>query len=173
MGGIVSFTLPFTTHEMMSISTSQSFRSWVAVVHLLQPMSFSSLGLYDMHEPASHMNVLFWRTGDFPVNIQTGIPRGTLEIVTREVLWFKQYEISHSRMLHDILTLCHRHQFYHLHTELALRWITDGVHAAFQRGGLTILICSLFPVSHRSTNPIWMKPSMTLIIKLSLTDVNN
>ena len=35
----------------------------------------------------SHMNVLFWGTGDFPVSYLTGIPRGTLEIFIQEGLW--------------------------------------------------------------------------------------
>ena len=33
-GGMVNFTLPFTTKEMISISTSQTFRYWVVIFHL-------------------------------------------------------------------------------------------------------------------------------------------
>ena len=37
---MVNFTLPSTTNEMISISTSQFFRSWVVIFHLRQPMAF-------------------------------------------------------------------------------------------------------------------------------------
>ena len=40
LGGMVNFTLPFTTIEMISISTSQTFRSWVVVFYLHRPMVF-------------------------------------------------------------------------------------------------------------------------------------
>ena len=34
LGEMVNFTLPFTTNKMISISTSQTFRSWVVIFHL-------------------------------------------------------------------------------------------------------------------------------------------
>ena len=69
-GGMVNFTLRSTTNEMISISTSLTFRSWVHVVifHLRQPMVFLSLKFYDTHWLARRMNVLFWGPGDFPVS---------------------------------------------------------------------------------------------------------
>ena len=67
-GGILNFTLPSTTNEMISISTSQTFRSRVVIFHLCQPMAFLSLNLYDTPALAPRMNVLFWGPGDFPVS---------------------------------------------------------------------------------------------------------
>ena len=63
-----NFTLPFISNEMISISTSQTFRSWVVIFHLRRPMAFSSLSLYDTHGLAPRMNVLFWGPGDIPVS---------------------------------------------------------------------------------------------------------
>ena len=65
---MVNFTLPTTTNEMISIFTSQTFRSWVVIFHRRQPMAFLSLNLYDTPGLASLMNVLFWGQGDFPVS---------------------------------------------------------------------------------------------------------
>ena len=67
-GGMVIFTLPFTTSEMISISTSQTFRSWVVIFHHRRPMACLSLNLYDTPGLAPRMNVLFWGPGDFPVS---------------------------------------------------------------------------------------------------------
>ena len=53
---------------MISISTSQTFRSWVVIFHLRQPMEFLSLKLYDTPGLAPRMNVLYWVPGDFPVS---------------------------------------------------------------------------------------------------------
>ena len=44
---MVNFTLPSTTNEMISISTSQTFGSWVVIFHLHRPKAFLSLNLYD------------------------------------------------------------------------------------------------------------------------------
>ena len=57
-----------TTNEMISISTSQTFRSWVVIFNLRQPLVFLSLNLYDTPGLAPRMNVLFWGPGDFPVS---------------------------------------------------------------------------------------------------------
>ena len=38
--GWSTFTLPSTTNELISISTSQTFRSWVLIFHLRRPMVF-------------------------------------------------------------------------------------------------------------------------------------
>ena len=56
------------TNEMISISTSQNFRSWVVIFHLLQPIAFLSLSLYDTPRLAPRMNILLWGQGDFPVS---------------------------------------------------------------------------------------------------------
>ena len=65
---MVNFTLPSTTNEMISISSSQNFRSWVVIFHLRQPMAFLSLNSYDTPGLAPRMNVLFWGPDDFPVS---------------------------------------------------------------------------------------------------------
>ena len=57
LGGMVNFTFPFTTNEMISIFISQTFRSWVAIFHLYRPIVFLSLSLYDTPGPAPHINV--------------------------------------------------------------------------------------------------------------------
>ena len=44
----VSCELPFTTNVTISTSISQTFRSWVAIFHLRQPMVFLSHSLYGM-----------------------------------------------------------------------------------------------------------------------------
>ena len=67
LGGMVNFTRPFTTNEIISISTSQTSRSWVVIFHLRRPMAFLSLSLYDTSGLA-RMNALFWGPGDFPVS---------------------------------------------------------------------------------------------------------
>ena len=84
---MVSFTLLFTKNEMISISTSQTFRSWVVIFYLRRPMAFISLNLFDTPGLARRMNVLFWGQATFQEGTQTGIPGGTLEIVIQEVVW--------------------------------------------------------------------------------------
>ena len=64
----VNFTLWFTTNEMISISTSQTFRSWVVIYHLRRPLTFLSLKSYDTPGLAPRINVLLWRPVDFPVS---------------------------------------------------------------------------------------------------------
>ena len=53
---------------MISISTSQTFRSWVVIFYLRRPMACLSFNLYDTPGLALRMNVLFWGQGDFPVS---------------------------------------------------------------------------------------------------------
>ena len=107
-GGIVNFTLLFTTNDMISISTPQTFRSWVVIFHLCHLMAFLSLSFYDTPGIAPRINVLLWGPGDFPVSYSN-----------RDTLWkssfrkfygryrdlIQQYEVSLLRMLNDILTL--------------------------------------------------------------------
>ena len=54
---MVNFTLPSTTNEMISISTSQTFRSWVVIFHLRRPVAFLFLNLYDTTGLAPRMRV--------------------------------------------------------------------------------------------------------------------
>ena len=65
---VVNFTLPFTTNEMISISTSQTFRPWVDIFHIRWPTAFLSLSLYDTLAPRTCMNVVVWWPCDFPVH---------------------------------------------------------------------------------------------------------
>ena len=55
----VSCALPFATNLTISPSISQTFRSWVAIFHLRQPMVFLSHSSYGMPGLAPLMNVLF------------------------------------------------------------------------------------------------------------------
>ena len=61
--GTVSYALPCTTNVTILTSISQTFRSWVAIFHLRQPIVFLSHSSYGMPGLASLMNVLFkgWR----------------------------------------------------------------------------------------------------------------
>ena len=64
-GGPVSCALPFTTNVTISTSMSQTFRSWVAIFHLRQSMSFLSHGSYGMPGFTPPMNVLYLGRRDF------------------------------------------------------------------------------------------------------------
>ena len=57
-----------TANEMISISTSLTFRSWVVIFQPCPPMAFLSLSLCATPGFAPRMNVLFWGPGDFPVS---------------------------------------------------------------------------------------------------------
>ena len=61
----VSCALPFTTNVTISTSTSQTFRSWVAIFLLRQHMVFLSHSSYGMPGLAPLMNVLFLGRHDF------------------------------------------------------------------------------------------------------------
>ena len=106
---MVNFTLPFTTNNMNSISTLQTFRSRVVINHLCRPMAFSSLNLYDTPGLAPRMNVLFWGPDNFPV-LKQGYLVERLKSSFRKFYGryghlIQQYEVSLSRILNDILTL--------------------------------------------------------------------
>ena len=108
---MVNFTLPSTTSEMISISTSQIFRSWVVIFHHRRPMACLSLNLYDTPGLAPRMNVLFWGPGDFPVSYSNrntlwdawNRHSGSFMVDTGDLI--EQYGVTLSRMLNDILTL--------------------------------------------------------------------
>ena len=55
--GTVNFALPFTTSVTISISTLQTFRSWVATSHL-RPMAFISHNSSDTPGLAPLMNII-------------------------------------------------------------------------------------------------------------------
>ena len=61
----VSCEFPFTTNVTISTSISHTFRSWVAIFHLRQPMVFLSHSSYGMPRLAPLMNFLFLGRRDF------------------------------------------------------------------------------------------------------------
>ena len=67
-GGTVNFTLPFMTNVTISISTSQIFRSWVAIFQPRQPMASLFRSLYGMLGLAPRMGVLSWGRRDFQIS---------------------------------------------------------------------------------------------------------
>ena len=139
---MVSFTLPFKTNEIISISKSQTFRSWAAISHLLSHMAFISLNSYGTPGLAPPMNVLFWGRDDFPAT-QTRIPRGTLEDVIQDVWWSIRGSYSaiwsltnvkwHSdpwlTVTSQLITLSYKS--HNLDTELDLHRIMSGFDGVF------------------------------------------
>ena len=133
---------------MISISTSQTFRSWVVIFHLRQPMEFLSLNLYDTPGLAPRMNVLYWGPGDFPVSYsnrdtsRNAWNRHSGSFYGRYGDLIQQYEVSLSRMLNEILILDQQwlptnqtfHQFHDLDTELDLHRLWVVFHGAFATG---------------------------------------
>ena len=67
-GGTVNFTLPFMTNVTISISTSQIFRSWVAIFQLHPPMASLFRSLYGMPGLAPRMDVLSRGRRDFQIS---------------------------------------------------------------------------------------------------------
>ena len=78
---------PFTTNEMISISTSKTFRSWVVTFHLRRPMAFY-FSSYTIR-PGLLLVWMFYSEDQaaFQYATQSGIPRGTLGIIIQLVLW--------------------------------------------------------------------------------------
>ena len=83
----VNCALPFTTNVTISTSISQTFRSWVAIFHLRQPMVFLSHSSYGM--PSLLLLWMFYSMGSttFILGPRTGICHWTFEIVAQGVLW--------------------------------------------------------------------------------------
>ena len=67
-GGTVNFTLPLMTNVTISISTSQIFRSWVAIFQPRPPMASLFRSLYGMPGLAPRMDVLSWGRRDFQIS---------------------------------------------------------------------------------------------------------
>ena len=108
-GGIVNFTLPSTTNEMISISTTQTFRSWVVIFHLPQPMAFFST--YTIH-PGLLLGWMFYlrarRLSSKLLKQEYLVKRlksSFRKFYGRYGDLVQQYEVCLSRMLNDILTL--------------------------------------------------------------------
>ena len=62
------FTLPFMTNVTILISTSQIFRSWVAIFQPRPPMAYLFCSLYGMPGLAPRMDVLSWGRRDFQIS---------------------------------------------------------------------------------------------------------
>ena len=143
---MVNFTLRSTTNEMISISTSQTFRSWVVIFHLRQPMEFLSLNLYDTPGLAPRMHVLYWGSGDFPVHVSYS-NRDTSRkawnrhsesfMVDMGILFSNMMYPSHECKMtfwsltnSDFPTNQTFHQFHDLYTELDLHrlWVVSMEH---------------------------------------------
>ena len=66
--GTVSYALPFTTNVTILTFISHTFRSWIVIFHIRQPMAFLSQSSYDMPMLALLINVLFWGHHDFHIS---------------------------------------------------------------------------------------------------------
>ena len=105
-GGTVNFTLPFMTNVTISISTSQLFRSWVAIFQPRPPMASLFRSLYGMPGFDPRMDVLSWGRHDFQItfsNRDTSRKSSLRKFYGRYRGLIKQYEVSISQMLNDIL----------------------------------------------------------------------
>ena len=113
-GGKVNFTLLFTTNATSSISTLQSFYSWVGVFYLRPPKTILFHKIYDMSGLA--LLLLLWTFyweghSAFHWGSQAGMCRSTFEILNKEVSWsmrgsWTRTIYSHTLHLLDI-TLTH------------------------------------------------------------------
>ena len=68
IGREVIFIVPFMTNVTISISTSQIFRSWVAIFQPRPPMASLFRSLYGMPGLAPRMDVLSWGRRDFQIS---------------------------------------------------------------------------------------------------------
>ena len=129
---MVNFTLPSTSSEMISISISQTFRTWVVIFHLRRPMACLFLTLYDTPGLAPRMNVLFWGPSYFPVsysnrdNLWNAWNRHSGSFMVDTGILFGNMKLL-SRMLNDILTL-DQQWLPNIHR------IMSGFHGAFSTG---------------------------------------
>ena len=133
---------------MISISTSQTFRSWLVIFHLRQPMAFLSLNLCDTPGLAPRMNVWFWRPGDFQEsysNRDTSWSAWNRHsesfMVDKEILFSDMKSPSHECYMtfwplpnSDFSTDQTFQQFRDLDTKLDLHRIMSGFHGAFATG---------------------------------------
>ena len=89
----VNLTLSFMTNVTISISTSQIFRSWVAIFQHRPPMASLFRSLYDIPGLAPRINVLFWERRDFQIsllNTDTSTSAYVLVTLPLEIWsWFK------------------------------------------------------------------------------------
>ena len=107
---MVNFTLPSTTSEMISISTSQTFRSWVVIFHQRQPMvCLSQLIRYARACSSYECFILRARRLSSKL-LKQGYLVERLKLSFRKFYGrygdlIEQYGVTLSRMLNEILTL--------------------------------------------------------------------
>ena len=105
----VSCALPFTTNLTISTSISQTFRSWVAIFHLRQPMVFLSPQLIWYARACSSYECFILRVTRLSSKLlRQGYVMERLKSSLRKFYGrycdlIKHYEVSLSQMLHDIL----------------------------------------------------------------------
>ena len=105
----ISCALPFTINVTISTSISQTFRSWVAIFPLRQPMVFLSHSSYGMQGLAPLTNAFFLRAARLSSKLLR--QRYVMERLKSSLRKFygrygdliKHYAVSLSQMLHDIL----------------------------------------------------------------------
>ena len=108
---MVNFTLPSTTSEMISISTSQTFRSWVVIFHHRRPMACLSLKLIRYARACSSYECFILRARRLSSKLlKQGYLVERLKSSFRKFYGrygdlVEQYGVTLSRMLNDILTL--------------------------------------------------------------------
>ena len=98
LGGTVSCALPFTTNVTISTSISQTFRSWVAIFNLRQSVTFLSHSSYGMPGLAPLSSKLLGQG-----YVKERFKSSLRKFYGRYGDLIKQYEVSLSQMLHDIL----------------------------------------------------------------------
>ena len=105
----VSCELPFTTNVTISTSISQTFRSWVAIFHLRQPMVFFISQLIRYARACSSYECFILRAARLSSKLlRQGYVMERLKSSLRKFYGrygdpIKHYEVSLSQMLHDIL----------------------------------------------------------------------
>ena len=141
---MVGFALRSAAGGVVSVSTSQTFRSWVVVFRLCRPVEFLSLGLCGAPGLAPRVGVLSWGQGGFPVGcsgrdasrgvwgrrsggfvVDVGILFSNVKCPSHGC-WMTFWSLANS----DFPTDQTFHQFHDLDTELDLHrwWVVSMEH---------------------------------------------
>ena len=164
---MVNFTLRSTTNEMISISTSQTFRSWVVIFHLRQPMEFFISQLIQYSRACSSYECfILWARWLSSKLLKQGYLAEHLKSSFRKFYGrygdlIQQYEVSLSRMLNDILILDQRwlpnpSDFPPISWPWYRAWpspIMSGFHEAFANG-CDMPAGNAYPSGHLVPSPI-------------------
>ena len=172
---MVNFTLRYTKNEMISISTSQTFRSWVVIFHLRQPMAFLSLNLYDTPGACSSYECFILRARRLSSKLlKQGYLAERLKSSFRKFYGrygdlIQQYEVFLSRMLNDILILDqqwlpNQSDFPRISWHWYRAWLSpimSGFHGAFATG----VACQQGTLTLPDT---WFRPPLWDLLVLQL-----